>query len=160
MVDPGSFEERYIPEPNSGCWLWLGDLDSGGYGRLKIKGKTYRAHRFSLLREQQTDLFVCHKCDTPSCVNPDHLFLGTHSDNMKDMVSKNRHSGGLYSKQGQFKRLFKDLENLEKEEKLKEKIKKEKEKIKKGKRSFKLKAPLSSSKEKLEKRRNYHRYFL
>lgn len=72
----------------SGCWLWNGPIDSYGYG---MHGKR-RAHRFSfeIHNSPPGDLFVCHRCDNPPCVNPDHLFLGTQQDNMNDMVAKDR----------------------------------------------------------------------
>lgn len=90
------FEAKYIPEPNSGCWLWLGPVKIGrrqGYGQFTLEGKTVGAHRaaWRLFRGTIPDgLFVCHKCDVRTCVNPDHLFLGTHVDNMVDMESKGR----------------------------------------------------------------------
>lgn len=89
------FEGKYIPEPNSGCWLWIGSLLPKGYGCFSTsKGNNERAHRFAwrnLKGPIPEGMFVCHKCDTPSCVNPDHLFLGTHQDNMRDRNRKNRH---------------------------------------------------------------------
>lgn len=90
------FDEWYIPEPNSGCWLWLGVPNSDGYGGLKIKGRAYKAHRVAWERANgpiPDGMCVCHKCDVPSCVNPDHLFLGTHTDNMRDMTAKGRRRG-------------------------------------------------------------------
>jgi len=88
------FEERYIPEPNSGCWLWLESVAPDGYGRTRNGGKRKTlAHRLSwtLHRgEIPTDLCVLHKCDERSCVNPDHLFLGTYHDNAKDRDTKGR----------------------------------------------------------------------
>lgn len=82
-----------IPEPNSGCWLWIGYTMKNGYGQITYCQKSWLAHRLSFYGFNNIDpkeLYVCHKCDNPSCVNPDHLFLGTHKDNMKDMVSKKR----------------------------------------------------------------------
>jgi len=86
------FNERYIPEPNSGCWLWEGPVDAHGYGSHHSE----RAHRFSweLHRSEiPAGMCVLHKCDTPTCVNPDHLFLGTLADNNADKVRKGRHTG-------------------------------------------------------------------
>jgi len=82
------WDDKYIPEPNSGCWLWLLSVDADGYG----KDKNDRAHRESYRRYKGVigEFKVLHKCDQPSCINPDHLFLGTHQDNMKDMANKGR----------------------------------------------------------------------
>lgn len=81
-------------EDPAGCWLWQGYRNHKGYGRLSFKGRHVRAHRlaahFFLGFDLNSELFVCHRCDTPSCVNPDHLFVGTVSDNARDMRSKGR----------------------------------------------------------------------
>ncbi len=92
-----AFEARTMWEPNSGCLIWTGCTDGFGYGKIKVNGKMQPAHRFSY--EQVNDyipdgFFVLHKCDNPSCVNVDHLFLGTHQDNMDDMVAKDRQVTG------------------------------------------------------------------
>ena len=85
-------------EPDK-CWEWSASKNSGGYGTCGIvlnEKKFYLAHRLSfyLANGHLTEgLDVCHKCDNPSCINPDHLFEGTVSDNLNDMVSKNRHHG-------------------------------------------------------------------
>lgn len=90
------FEERYMPVTETGCWLWIGVLDRGGYGRIPIKKyKVRSAHRvaWELFNGLiPNGLFVLHKCDTRSCVNPEHLFLGTQTDNMVDCAKKGRNA--------------------------------------------------------------------
>lgn len=79
--------------PN-GCWFWLSYRDPNGYARIGIDGTQYLAHRVSLYLFRNFDLgselFACHHCDNPSCVNPDHLFIGTQKDNISDCVQKGR----------------------------------------------------------------------
>ena len=82
------------PEPNTGCLLWTGELNSMGYGRIEIHGKKRLAHRVAyevLCGPIPHGMQVCHRCDVRSCVAPSHLFLGTQRDNMRDALGKGRH---------------------------------------------------------------------
>lgn len=87
------FNKHWIPEPYSGCWLWTGAAGER-YGQIRINRNLIQpAHRVSygLFRgEIPAGLNVCHRCDTPCCVNPAHLFLGTQLDNVRDSVHKGR----------------------------------------------------------------------
>ena len=96
------FDSKWMPEPNSGCWLWLGTT-TGCYGGMTIGSRrdgTRRfigAHRVSFelhIGPIPAGLSVLHKCDTPFCVNPDHVYLGTHDDNMADMKLRGRSPHG------------------------------------------------------------------
>lgn len=82
----------YEPEPNSGCWLWHGS-NVKGYAYGRVDGKKQYIHRF--LWEASNGpipdgMFACHKCDTPGCVNPNHIFIGTPADNSHDRDLKGR----------------------------------------------------------------------
>lgn len=85
-------------QPNDGCWLWRGALDSqGGYGAYCWKGKKTLAHRLSWMLtygDIPPGMCICHECDVPACVRPDHLFCGTQQDNQRDKLEKGRQSRG------------------------------------------------------------------
>lgn len=98
------FDAKWMPEPMSGCWLWFGANDGAdGYGCFRTTGiEESRAHRLSYMRfvgEIPDGLEVMHTCDTPACVNPDHLVVGTHAQNMADASQKGRMRGTPYEKQ-------------------------------------------------------------
>lgn len=100
------FWRKVNKETSSGCWLWTASKRNKGYGAFAytLDDTLYqeRAHRFSWMLycgPIPEGLFVLHRCDTPACVNPEHLFLGTNQDNIKDMLAKGRHvRGGTYCK--------------------------------------------------------------
>jgi hypothetical protein len=93
-----SIEDRFWANvlKTSTCWLWKGSKRPNGYGRLQVRGevnKTFGVHRLSWELHNgpiPSGLFVCHKCDVPLCVNPEHLFLGTQLENMRDRRAKGR----------------------------------------------------------------------
>lgn len=78
---------------NTGCWIWQRCVNNKGYGRVALAGTDMFAHRASyecFVGSIASGLEVCHRCDTPPCINPDHLFLGTHAENMRDSSNKGR----------------------------------------------------------------------
>lgn len=96
--------ERFLLQIKIGeknCWIWQGSKYPTGYGRIQIKDKVMYCHRLSfeifnhLFGELPKDKCVCHSCDNPSCVNPEHLWLGTAKENTQDMIKKGR---GKYGK--------------------------------------------------------------
>lgn len=89
--------ERVRKGEHDKCWPWTATQDRDGYGVIDIDKKQHRVHRlmyFMSFGPFNSSLYVCHRCDVPSCVNPAHLFLGTNDDNMADMVSKGRQARG------------------------------------------------------------------
>jgi DNA-binding XRE family transcriptional regulator len=88
------FESFFKIGSEKECWLWRGAISGRGYGRFNAGNTNKFAHRIAweIYCGPIGGSYVLHRCDNPPCVNPSHLFLGTHADNMRDMVAKNRTS--------------------------------------------------------------------
>lgn len=109
------FEAKYIPEPNSGCWLWFGANNKQGYGTFWCDGKSHKAHRVSYQLERgdlQPHLDLLHRCDNPCCVNPEHLKQGTTRDNVLDMWAKNRGTRSVGERNGNSRLLRAGVERI------------------------------------------------
>ena len=97
----GAPKERFLAKVQKtpeGCWIWRGYTAPNGYGQFAVTSSDVRyAHRFAFEAFSGAigeGLYVCHRCDVRNCVNPEHLFLGTHQDNVSDMCEKDRHQRG------------------------------------------------------------------
>lgn len=99
-----------------GCHLWIGKTEpTKGYGEIEIGGKVIKAHRLAYIIHKgpiPNGAHVLHLCDTPLCVNPDHLRLGTHLDNMKDKVKKSRQHRPIGSRNPKAKLTDKDVSDI------------------------------------------------
>jgi hypothetical protein len=106
------FDARYSVDPATGCWNWIAGKGGGGYGHLRVHAKMMLAHRYSFERFNgpiPVGALICHRCDNPSCVNPDHLFAGTQLDNMADMHAKGRNGQPRGERSGRTKLRLTDV---------------------------------------------------
>jgi hypothetical protein len=94
-------KDNTIIDPNTGCYLWVGYMVENGYGQTSLNYHCYKVHRLSahifLGLDLSSNLFVLHKtsCPNKNCWNPEHLYIGTQSDNMKDRVELGNHPKGF-----------------------------------------------------------------
>jgi hypothetical protein len=100
IIDPvKKFWSRVDKKSDNECWNWLGSFDKDGYGQIRdgIRKIQDRGHKFSYrlhFGEIPQGMCVCHTCDNRACTNPNHLFIGTHKDNIQDKMNKNRQAKG------------------------------------------------------------------
>jgi len=110
-----------VDKQPDGCWLWTGNTNDRGYGQFFIQGKGYAdtgsflTHRLSFMIANpeiilETKDVLCHKCDNPPCCNPDHLFVGTYMDNVRDSIEKGRHTGAKLT-EAKVRELYKDYDD-------------------------------------------------
>jgi len=99
IVNPEKVKEQFYGKTfinSDGCWIWKGLLDRIGYGWFTLGKEDFKAHRvsYTVFKGEIPDgMLVLHTCDNPSCCNPEHLWLGTQKDNMKDCAKKERLRG-------------------------------------------------------------------
>ncbi len=126
MIPIDRFNEKFVVDEVTHCWNWVAGKARGGYGMFWFEGKTMPAHRWAYnywMGSIPLNQFVCHACDNPSCVNPNHLWTGTSMDNVSDMVLKIRQAKG--SKQGLSKLLEQQIKSIRSDKRLQKAIAKE-----------------------------------
>lgn len=92
LTDTDFWQRAILTADIDKCWEWQRGFEKDGYGHAHIQGKQWKAHRYAwkLANGYNSTLNICHKCDNRRCINPNHLFEGTHKDNSQDMVQKGR----------------------------------------------------------------------
>ena len=113
----GAPKERFLNKviKTDTCWLWTGKKSRLKYGKILVEGKEIFAHRLSytIFKGKLLDnLCICHTCDNPSCVNPEHLWQGTKKENSQDMTKKGRHVNNRGEKCGMAKLKWDDIEKI------------------------------------------------
>lgn len=95
------FNSQFLPEPNSGCWLWTGSCSSGR-PKINVNGRPKTAYRLSYelhFGAIPDGAHICHKCNTPTCVNPDHIYAGNPATNAADALRSGRHTSIVHREQ-------------------------------------------------------------